>query len=302
MEEVVSDAEEQAAYEAARGIEPVKEPENPEPPQVEEQTEETPPPEPTLEDRVKEMQTQLSRISELEKQLEKRSRDDGGRYGALKQTIEQLQQKLSANGNTAANVSSVEDVLADVKEAFGEDDLYKSLKSAFTKALSSKGSVVDQDAIDRIVSERFATAEKAKQEEARTTLAELHPDYEDVLFVKNADGSIQKGNDGIPIGKPEYSEWQKTLSPTKLRRLKTSTDPYFAAEMLDEFKDWKAKELGKKEADRLDTTKPEKTKTIQNKSRLENAVLPAGSGASLKQDQVTEQEAYDAARAARRRK
>lgn len=206
-------------------------------------------------------------IAELRKRLD----DVNGRYGRLSQKLEDTLSKLATPAKTqsAANEKAVdvEDMLAEVKEAFGEDDLYKSLKSAFSKALSNNRGV-DPEAIEKIVADRIAQADKAREESAATVLSELHSDYKDVLFAKDDQGNILTGKDGIPIGKPEYFEWQKTLSPTAVRRLKTSTDPYFAAEMLDQFKAW---DKTRKEAEKAEVNKPDPQK---NKERLNKAVLP----------------------------
>lgn len=70
----------------------------------------------------------------------------------------------STPAQATANAVDVEDMLKDVKEAFGDDELYTSLKSAFSKVLANKGSV-DPDSINKLVTNRLA-AERSEERDS----------------------------------------------------------------------------------------------------------------------------------------
>lgn len=218
---------------------------NPDKPAEEERpTVETPPPEPVLtSEQAKDLMAQVSRIPELEKRL----RDEGGRYGALKQTIEQLQQRM-ATSTTATeagvNATDAQELLKDLHDEFPE--LASKLQGAFSKVMSRGGSI-DPETINKAVNERLAAERQAATEAAIQELSEAHPDWMQVRET------------------PEFKEWKETLSPRARMRFEKSQDPHYVAEMLDQHKDW------------LSSRTKQTNSTAGNpasKTRLVNAVLP----------------------------
>lgn len=188
------------------------------------QTEETPP---ANDDQLSELKSMAARIPELEKRL----RDEGGRYGALKQSLEQLQQKIAESKTSqevAANTADVKELMKEMQDDFPE--LAAPLERVFAKVLATKG--VDQGGIDKLVSERLTAEREAERlaslEEAKTRIIEDHPDFFDVVKT------------------PEFGKWKETLSPRLRARLEVSEDPYFVADQMDAFKEWrKSKAEGK---------------------------------------------------------
>lgn len=202
------------------------------------------PPEPVLTgDQAKELLAQVARIPDLEKQL----RDTGGRYGALKQTIEQLQQRIATSttaSETAASAADAGELLADLRDEFPE--LADKLQGAFSRVMALKGGI-DPEGIEKVVAARLEVERKAATEEAMGRLSEAHPDW---LQVRET---------------PEFKEWQESLQPRVLARFTRSQDPDYVAEMLDQHKDWLKS--------RSTPPEPPKQDTAQAK-RLTNAVLP----------------------------
>ena len=158
-------------------------------------------------------------------------------------------------------------MLKDVKEAFGDDELYTSLKSAFSKVLANKGSV-DPDSINKLVTNRLAAE---RSEERDSSLKYIvgdndnpgrHPDF----FEAKA--------------KPEFTAWKKTLPPGERSLFSQSEDPVYVADMMDEFKAWNKTEKQKA------TTSHQKSK-----SRIEAAVLPtSGTRATTKGEPVASEQ------------
>lgn len=231
------------------------------------QTEEIPP-EPSINDQVKGLQAQMARLSELEKQIEKRSRDDGGRYGALKQTLEQLQQRMSTSPNDAAtNAADVDELLKDLTEEYPE--LSSSLKGAFSKVLASKGGVIDPDSIGNIVAERIKAERKAEFDTALKAVIDKHEDFYTMRET------------------PSFKAWRETLSPRERSMFSRSEDPVYVSEMLDEYKDWNTKEVAKTSAAKQGANHQ------KSRSRLEAAVLPT-SGAKSSTGELSPKDAMRA--------
>ena len=200
-------------------------------------------------EQIKTVMAQVARIPELEKQL----RDAGGRYGGLKKTLDELQQRMAAPGN--AGTADVEDMLKDIKEEFGEEGLYTSLKSAFSKLAAGKS--IDPDAVQKMVSEQIAATKQAEEEEAITILTEAHPTWTEDRKT------------------PEFKAWRESLPAKERARFERSKDPFYVADKLDEFKAWKEKKVTPAPA-KEDPPAPVATaKTIHLPSkRLTAAVLP----------------------------
>ncbi len=204
---------------------------------------EEPPPEPALSgEQARELLAQVARIPDLEKRL----RDEGGRYGSLKQQIEQMQQRF----NTATTAKEVEahaadsaDLLNDLRDEFPE--LADKLKGVFDRVLSAKGGQASPD-IEQMVAARLAAEKQAALDEAIQQLSNDHPDWMEVRQT------------------PEFGEWKETLSARERVRFDKSQDPFYVAEMLDRHKDWLSSRA-----------KPTDSTAAQaNKTRLQNAVLP----------------------------
>ena len=193
-------------------------------------------------DQIQEVMATLARIPKLEKQLN----DTGGRYGALRQSLDQLQQRMSAP--TAGDPADVEEMLKDIKEEFGEEGLYTSLKSAFSKVAA--GRQFDPSAVDKIVSEKIAEAKQEELREAIEQLSESHPTW------------MQDRET------PEFAEWKKTLPDKVLKRFNRSVDPDYLSDKLDEFNEWKTKKSVPA------TPQPQQKPAPVPSKRLTNAVLP----------------------------
>lgn len=219
------------------GYDRIANPDKPEQPTVET------PPEPVLTgEQARELLAQVARIPDLEKQL----RDTGGRYGALKQTIEQLQQRMATSttaSETAASAADASELLTDLREEFPE--LADKLQGAFSRVMASKGGI-DPEGIEKAVAARLEADRKAATEEAMERLSEAHPDWQQVRETS------------------EFKEWKESLTPRVLARFTRSQDPDYVAEMLDQHKDW-LKSRTPPEPPRQDTAQAK---------RLTNAVLP----------------------------
>ena len=237
--EVENQSEVQSAYDRIANPEKTTEVEQ----VTQEVTAETPP-EPVLtREQAQALMAQVGRIPELQKQL----RDAGGRYGEIKQQVEQLQKRLSTSstaGEVAATSADAGELLKDLRDEFPE--LADKLEGAFSKVMASKGGI-DQSGIDQIVSARIQSERQAEIEGAKQTLTEAHPDWQQV------------------INAPTYAEWRATLPPRVNARITASQDPFFAAEMLDQHKEWLASKTTKQPA-----------KPAEPSKRLANAVMPSG--------------------------
>lgn len=200
-------------------------------------------------EQIKAVMAQVSRIPELEKQL----RDAGGRYGGLKKSLDELQQRMAAPGSTGT--ADVEDMLKDIKEEFGEDGLYTSLKSAFSKLAAGKS--IDPGTVQKMVSEQIAATKQAEIETALELLTEAHPTW---LEDRKT---------------PEFKEWVESLPAKERNRFSRSEDPFYVADKLDDFKEWKAKKVAPP-AQKEETPAPVVTAKTEHtpSKRLTNAVLP----------------------------
>lgn len=200
------------------------------------------PPEPEFtNEQIKDALTQVARIPELEKRL----RDDGGRYGALKQTLEQLQQRMSTGGSGAP--VDVEEMLAGIKDDFGDDSsVYLSLKNAFSKITTSQA-VLDPSVIENIVAEKVEAAKKADLAEAMTLLTDAHPTWMEDRKT------------------PEFQEWRNSLSERERSKFNRSKDPDYVASKLDDFVEWKKVKAA---------TPPPPKREQQPSKRLLSAVMP----------------------------
>lgn len=234
------------------------EPEKPEETAEEQPTAPSAPPEMVLSgDKVQELLTQVSRIPDLEKQL----RDAGGRYGALKQSIEQLQQRIATAttaSEAAANTADAGELLADLRDEFPE--LADKLQGAFSRVMAAKGGTnADPDAVMKAVAEIREAERAAETQTLESQLDELHPGWEKIA-----------GSRGRNIqGSPEFTDWINTLTPREAKRLDSSRDPYFIADMLDKHKEW----LASRHQSPQQPPKQEQPSQA-NKSRLTNAVTP----------------------------
>lgn len=250
--ETTATATEDAAEAIRRGYEKVAEPDKVQEPEAKvepttteepaAQTEETPPA--INGEQLKDLMARVERIPELEKRL----RDEGGRYGALKQSLEQLQQKIAESTTrqeVVDNTADAKELLAELRDEFPE--LAGPLEKAFSRVISARGGI-DPGSIDKIVAERVAVERQAERtanlEEAKRLITEYHPDFWEVK------------------GTPEFATWLGTLNPRTRARLEVSEDPIFVAEQIDAFKDWKQSSNAKEK----EPTQPSK--------RLADAVLP----------------------------
>lgn len=192
------------------------------------------------------LRAQVGKIPDVLKQLN----DVNGRYGRLTQRFEELQTRLATPATTqrAANETAVdvEEMLKEVKDSFGDDELYQGLKSAFSKMASNKG--VDAESIGTLVKERLDAERKAEFDSALTQVTERHPDF---FTVKDT---------------PDFKAWKETLPARERAMFGRSEDPDYVGDMLDEFKSWQTTEAAKL----VEKPAPHQ----KNKSRLEAAVLP----------------------------
>ena len=289
--EVVSqdDAAEQAAYDAARGVAQEQEPQvakvESEQQSEQEVATETPQTEPkaeTAKDELTELRSQVEKMGDVFKRLD----DVNGRYGRLSQRVEEMQQKIVAAPNTAAgvaaNTADAKELMKDLRDEYPE--LAEKLEGAFSKVMSSKGSI-DPEAISKAVAEMRAAEVKVETESLEAQLDELHPGWEKVT------GSQAKGIDASE----KFVEWMQTLPKREMNRLNATRDPFYLAEMIEKHNEWLAKPSEV-------TPQPQPKPANQaNKKRLADAVMPKGANASLSATQISEQEAYDKARAEARR-
>ncbi len=192
-----------------------------------------------------------SRIAKLEKQLN----DTGGRYGALKQSFEQLQQRLTAAPSDSVDI---DDLLKDIKEEFGDGALYGSLKNAFSKLAPGKS--IDPEAVGKIVADKISEAKKGEVAEATERLTELRPTWTEDRAT------------------PEFKEWMESLPEKARKRFTSSLDPDFVSDRLDEFDAWKKAKVAPKPQPTVKKD-PEPPKPSK---RLQSAVLPT-QGAKPKQ-------------------
>lgn len=220
------------------------EPEPQEPATVEETASVEPETSPALtNDQIQEIMAGLSKIPKLEKQLN----DTGGRYGAIKQSLEQLQQRMTTT--QTGDPAAVEDMLQGIKDEFGDDNpLYLSLKSAFSKVVAGKS--IDPGTVKTIASEVIAESKRAEFEEAKTLLTEQHPTWKQ------------------DINSPEFKAWTDSLPEKERNRIVWSNDPYFVSDKLDTFQAWKEK--SKTPAPMIEVKKPE----AKPSARLLKAVMP----------------------------
>jgi hypothetical protein len=209
-------------------------------------TAETPPPEPTYTgDQIKEVMAQVAN-------LDKRLRDEGGRYGGLKKSLEDIQQRMTVS--TTANPVDVDELLKDIKDEFGDDNaLYLSLKNAFSKVMAGKAA--DPETISKMVAEKIDQARQADFAEAETLLTEAHPTWRD------------------DVRSPECAAWMETLPEKERNRFKRSNDPDYVSDKLDAFQTWKAAQVKKPEPkpEAKPEAKPPETKPS---ARLLKAVMP----------------------------
>lgn len=246
-------AEQESSSDAIRrGYEKVAEPDKVQEPEAKVepavQTEETPP----ANDQLKDLMARVERIPELEKRL----RDEGGRYGALKQSLEQLQQKIAESTTTrevAANTADAKELLADLRDEF--PDLADKLEGAFSKVMSSKGGI-DQETLTKAVAEARAAEVKAETESLEAQLDEIQPGWEKVT------GSQARGINGSE----KFAEWIGTLPKRDANRLGVSRDPFYIAEMIEKHNEWLAVPKPKAEEKETAPAAPNK--------RLTDAVLP----------------------------
>ena len=206
-----------------------------------EPTVETPPELEFTNEQIKDALAQVARIPELEKRL----RDDGGRYGALKQTLEQLQQRISTEASGVP--VDVEEMLAGIKDDFGDDSsVYLSLKNAFSKITTSQ---VDPSVIENIVAEKVEAAKKADIQEAMDLLTKEHPTWMEDRKT------------------PEFQEWRDSLSERERSKFNRSKDPDYVASKLDDFVEWKKVKA-------VTPPPPPPKREQQPSKRLLSAVMP----------------------------
>lgn len=211
----------------------------------------TPPEQILSPDEIKELRAQVARIPELEKRL----RDEGGRYGALKQSLEQVQQRITDNKKDPSSGDvNVDEILADIKKEFGEGELYNGLKSAFSKMATGRSA--DPEAIEKIVATKISEAKQAEYTEALGRLSEAHPDWEEIRE------------------SPDLKEWTDSLSAKERAKFYQSNNPDYVSDRLDAFVEWKAKKAStpEKKEEPKEEVKPE-PKPGPSK-RLTSAVLP----------------------------
>jgi hypothetical protein len=238
----------QAAYD--RIANPGKVQEEVKPKEVVAPTVETPPEPALTPDEIKDLRAQVSRIPELEKRL----RDEGGRYGGLKKSLEEIQQRIADKKEPSGTDVNVDEILADIKQEFGEGELYSGLRSAFSKMANGRG--MDPDAIKKIASDAISEAKQTEYNAALGRLAEAHPTWEQDREA------------------PELKEWTDSLSAKERNKFYQSNDPDYVADRLDQFQEWKAKKVATPEIKEppKEEVKPE-TKPSPSK-RLTSAVLP----------------------------
>lgn len=202
-----------------------------------------------------ELRAQVNRIPDVLKQLN----DVNGRYGRLTQRFEEMQKQLATPVKTqdaaVADEVDIEELMKEVKEVFGDDEMYQSLKSAFAKSMAGRGRI-DPESIGKLVTERIAAEREA---EFASNLEQITKRHEDFFTVKET---------------PEFELWLKTLSARERASFLRSIDPDYVGDMIDEFKEWKSSEATRQKEPNKQSTPP------KSKARLEAAVLPTN-GASV---------------------
>jgi len=232
-----SAAQTQAAYDkiASNGREPARAIETERIVEVERATE-TPPDKP-------------DEMAELRKRLD----DVNGRYGRLSQKLEETLAKIATPDKTqsaaVASTADLDEILKEVKEVFGDDEMYTSLKSAFSKARLGGGGV-DLEGVGKFMEERATTAKAAQFESSLSQVLERHDDF----YTAKAS--------------PAYKRWTATLSPGDRSALNRSEDPGYVGDMIDEYKVWATADAAKATHS---TVTHQKT---QSTARLAAAVLP----------------------------
>lgn len=289
--ETYDDAAEQAAFDAARhgesppATEPVETGEvvpeskpagEPEASAATGDPEQQPEPKPLTHEQYAALEGQ---VKDLQKQL----RDSGGRYGALKQSIDDLQKKLTAPGAAETSAADKTKLMDELMAEIGD---FPELRNAFEKLVALRSSGPSQEDLDKVIAER---AKGVLEEERRTDLEsgmtylqEAHPDFAAL-------------RDNPP---PEYTAWLESLRPTIRTRFLTSKDPYHVAEKLDDYREWKQQQATEAAAKAEQGSAAERN----SKNRLEAALTPtSGHRPASSAAAVSEQEAFDAARAEARR-
>lgn len=199
---------------------------------------------------IKALRATAAEVAEMKAQV----RSANGRIGALNDLLHKANEK-KAEGKPAA-LTTVE--MRRMKEAYPE--LAEDLSADINEALANlKSTAQDPDEFARLVDERVA---KAAHEMRKETLAERHPDWEDVKKSES------------------FWKWMDALPEADRTAIQTSASPTFVASKLDVFKAWRDKGA--------------KTKQ-QSQERLESAITPtssAGTGKSTLSDEEAMQKAF----------
>lgn len=197
------------------------------------------------------MRAAMADVSDMKGRL----RDAYGRIGALNDLLHKKTDEKKTEGKPAV-LTTVE--MKRIREAYPElaDDLVADLSEALANV---KSTAQDADEMSRLVDERVA---KAAHELRKETLAERHPDWEDVK-------------------KSEvFWKWIESLPQDEQKSIQTSASPMFIAGKLDTFKAWRDKSTKAKQ---------------KSQERLESAITPtssAGTGKSNLSDEEAMQKAF----------
>ena len=199
---------------------------------------------------IRALRATAAEVAEMKAQV----RSANGRIGALNDLLHKANEK-KAEGKPAA-LTTVE--MRRMKEAYPE--LAEDLSADINEALANlKSTAQDPDEFARLVDERVA---KAAHEMRKETLAERHPDWEDVKKSES------------------FWKWMDALPEADRTAIQTSASPTFVASKLDVFKAWRDKGA--------------KTKQ-QSQERLESAITPtssAGTGKTTLSDEEAMQKAF----------
>lgn len=212
-----------------------------------------------------ELRTQVARIPELEKRL----RDAGGQYGGLKQTVEQIQKRLSSPTEFLDAKVDASELLKDLNGA-GYEELAEMLKPAFSKIMTATPS--EESIAERVttkLNEEKIAAQKKSLEDAMEAVTEAHSDFKEII-------NKEEGKFTDPV----FAEWLESLTPRKKAKAISSTDPDYVSDVIDEFKEYRASK-------KQQVTKPN--------DRLERAVQPDGaSSVQQRTKPASEADAFNA--------
>jgi hypothetical protein len=233
------------------------------------------------------IQAALARTSTLQGTVDKMA----GRIGQLMQQIE----SLKANPpTTQAAQQALNLKLEKLSEAFPHlaDLLREDLQAlqgggAPAENLAPEAPVgITQEQLDAMFAQRLGqTQEELREQMEVKVLSVLHPDWLDVIQT------------------PQFALFRDNVLPRGVgQQLMESEDSAFISQKLTEFKEWRAKHATKRAETPPPNTPPVTPASPPPSARLKNAVLPTGSRNTNTSAAPSEEDAFEAAFRADRKK